>query len=103
MWSKAARRPLRLRGLAADLRRASPMASVPGKDRLLSVSIMAGPARDAAIEMLTGGGVSDRVSMFHDAPGAQPEELVRRLNAIAEQGETSHLVVPCEEERPAMA
>jgi G3E family GTPase len=69
----------------------------------MSVSIMAGPARDAAIEMLTGGGVSDRVSVLRDAPGAQPGELIRRLKAIAEKGDTNQLVIPCEDERPVMA
>jgi G3E family GTPase len=80
------------------------MAIVPGSDGgILSVSIMAGPARGIAMEMLTGARLADSISVFASPPGAQPEELIRSLNAIAEKGEARHLVVPCEEERPVMA
>lgn len=80
------------------------MAIVPGKDgEVLSVSIMAGPARGAAMEMLTEARLADSVSVFPSPPGAQPEELIRQLNAIAEKGEARQLVIPCEEERPVMA
>ncbi|HEV2806148.1 MAG TPA: GTP-binding protein [Chthoniobacterales bacterium] len=80
------------------------MAIVPGRDGgVLSVSIMAGPAREAAMEMLTGARLADSISVFAGPPGAQPEELVRSLDAIAEKGEERHLVLLCEKERPVMA
>lgn len=80
------------------------MAIVPGSDGgVMAVSLMAGPARGAAMKMLTEARLADSISVFASPPGAQPQELIRSLNATAEKGEARHLVVPCEEERPVMA
>jgi G3E family GTPase len=64
---------------------------------LMSVSIVAGPAAPSVIKKLDG------VTVFEEPPRATPDQIIQVLRAIAEEGETDHLVLPCAEDRPAMA
>jgi G3E family GTPase len=70
---------------------------------MMPVSIVAGPAATAAVEMLTRAAANYRITFFTAPPSAEPEELIRRLTAIAEKGETDRAVIQCEADRPAMA
>ena len=70
---------------------------------LMSVSIIAGPAATAAVEMLTRAAAGYPITLFVPSLGAEPDEVIRRITAIAEKGETDRLVIQCEADRPVMA
>src|SRR5437763_4137851 len=69
----------------------------------MSVSIIAGPAATAAVEMLTRAAASYPITLFVPSLGAEPDEVIRRITAIADKGETDRLVIQCEADRPVMA
>ena len=73
------------------------MAHRSGGMELMSVSVIAGPDAGAVIEKLGG------VTLFEPSSGSKPAEIVTQLKTIAEKGETAHLVIQCEIERPLMA
>jgi G3E family GTPase len=70
--------------------------------RLMSVSIMAGPATRALIDRLRGI-ETKRFAVFEQEPHSSPDEIINRLVAIAEKGETDQLIIECEPDRPPMA
>jgi len=53
--------------------------------------------------MLTRAAASYRITVFTATPSAEPDELIRRLTAIAEKGETDRVVIQCDPDKPAMA
>src|SRR6478672_8049537 len=67
------------------------------------VSIVAGPATAAFLQKLPLAAASRRLAVFEQPSGAEPEEIIRRLNAIADEGAVDHLIIACEPERPVMA
>ncbi|PYJ90076.1 MAG: hypothetical protein DME70_01205, partial [Verrucomicrobia bacterium] len=69
----------------------------------MSVSIIAGPAGTAAVEMLTRAAASYPITLFVPSLGAEPDEVIRRITAIAEKGATDRLIIQCEAERAVMA
>lgn len=64
---------------------------------LMSVSIVAGPAARSVIHRL------DAVTVFDEPAGSTPEQIIDRLQAVAERGGPNHLILPCAADRPAMA
>ena len=73
------------------------MASVP-----MSVSVIAGPASEAVMDLLRGTHRKG-LAIFEQEAHAQPEEIVARLRALAAKGEVNHLIIQCEPTRPLMA
>ena len=69
----------------------------------MSVSIIAGPSANLVVEILARTTTGHRISLFTAPPGARPEELIRRIKAIAESRETDWLILQAEEGTPAMA
>ena len=68
----------------------------------MSVSIIAGPASDAALEKLSEL-EPKRFSVFRPSPNTEPEEIVAGLRSITEKGEVDRLIIQCEADRPLMA
>ena len=80
------------------------MAGASGKvTGLMSVSIVAGPCASAVVRILAPAKAKPRIGRFIGTAAAEPDELIRRIKGIAEAGETDHLILQCEQERPAMA
>jgi G3E family GTPase len=64
---------------------------------MMSVSIVAGPAARSVIDKLGG------VAAVAEFAGSTPDQIIQRLQAIVEKGDTADLILPCAEDRPAMA
>src|SRR4029077_11532829 len=67
------------------------------------VSIVAGPATPGFLQKLAPLLAGGRLAVFDQPAGSEPEEIIRRLTAIAEEGAIDHLIIACEPERPLMA
>jgi G3E family GTPase len=93
MSSKQALRPRLLLALGNDLRRVSP--------RMMSVSIVAGPAAPIVTDKIRSGVARSRV--FEPIPGANPDRIIEQITTFAQDDETDHLIIQCEADRPIMA
>lgn len=67
------------------------------------VSIVAGPATRAFCQELPPTLARERLEVFEPAAGSEPEEIIRRLKAMAGEKALDHLLIVCEPERPVMA
>jgi len=80
------------------------MSESPSADnRILSVSIVAGPSAGALLEQI-GAIKNERLQVL--PPGAisgEGDQAFAQLCAIAEQGEVDHLVIGCDSDTPPMA
>ena len=70
--------------------------------RPMSVSVIAGPSA-AAVMVGLHASIGKRFAIFEQGAHSTPQEVMARLRAIAEKGETDHLIIHCEAERPLMA
>jgi G3E family GTPase len=68
---------------------------------MLSVSIVAGPAA----RVVTGRARdrATRFKVFEPIPGSDPDQIIEQIKTIAQDGDTDHLIVQCEADRPIMA
>src|SRR5689334_2367454 len=64
---------------------------------VMSVSIVAGPAARSVIDKLGG------VAVVAESAGSTPDEIIHWFQAIAEKGGATDLILPCAEDKPAMA
>jgi G3E family GTPase len=69
---------------------------------MMSVSIVAGPAARAVIDKARRSR-ANRLSVFEPSPGSNPRSIIEQIRTIAQDGETGHLIVQCESDRPIMA
>ena len=90
------------------------MTGAPEKDwELLSVSIAAGPAVTAFLETIgsaktglltsTRTEASNDLTVFHQPPGSNPDQIVNEIRVIAGKRAVDHLIIECEPDRPPMA
>lgn len=71
--------------------------------RILSVSIVAGPSAGALLQQI--GAIREERRLVLPAGAISPDghDALKRISAIAEQGEVDHLVIECNSQTPAMA
>src|SRR4051812_48588595 len=93
MSSNQALRPRLSLGLVNGLRRVSP--------RMMSVSIVAGPATRVVTDELRSRAAPSRV--FEPISGSNPDRIIEQITTVVQDGETDHLIIQCEADRPIMA
>jgi G3E family GTPase len=69
---------------------------------MMSVSIVAGPAARPVIDQARRNHAK-RVDVFEPIRDSNPEQIIERIRTIACEGETDHLIIQCEADRPIMA
>src|SRR2546421_4811163 len=89
---KALRRRLWLEPVNG-LRRVSP--------RMMSVSIVAGPAAPVVTDKIRNRAA--RLRVFEPISGSNPDRIIEQTTTFAQDGETVHLIIQCEADRPIMA
>ena len=68
---------------------------------MMSVSIVAGPAARAITDKVRSSVARSRV--LEPIAGSNPAQIIEQIKTIAQDGETEHLVIQCEADRPIMA
>src|SRR2546423_8103765 len=75
------------------LRRVSP--------RMMSVSIVAGWTERVVTDKIRTRAARSRV--FEPVSGSNPDRIIEQITTFAQDGETDHLIIQCEADRPIMA
>jgi G3E family GTPase len=68
---------------------------------MMSVSIVAGPAARVVTDRIRSGVARSRV--FEPISGSSPDRIIGQITTFAQDGETDHLIIQCEVDRPIMA
>lgn len=68
---------------------------------MMSVSIVAGPAARLVTDRVRSCATRSRI--FGPIAGSNPDQIIEQIKTIAQHGETDHLIIQCEAERPVMA
>src|SRR3954447_12768600 len=68
---------------------------------MMSVSIVAGPVARTVTDKARGRATRSRV--FEPASGSNPVQIIEQIKSMAVGGQTDHLIVECERDRPIMA
>jgi G3E family GTPase len=69
---------------------------------MLSVLIAAGPAAGPVIDQARRTRAK-RIDVFEPIRDSNPKQIIEQLRTIAREGETDHLIIQCEADRPIMA
>jgi len=67
----------------------------------MSVSIVAGPAARVVTDKIRSR--TERSRVFEPISGSNPDRIIEQITKFAQNGETDHLIIQCEEDRPIMA
>ena len=67
----------------------------------MAVSIVAGPAARVVTDKVPSRAARSRV--FEPIPGSNPDRIVEQIRTFAQDGQTDHLIIQCEADRPIMA
>jgi G3E family GTPase len=68
---------------------------------MMSVSIVAGPAARVVTDKIRSGVA--RLKVFGPISGSSPNRIIEQITTFAQDGETDHLIIQCEADRPIMA
>jgi G3E family GTPase len=69
---------------------------------MMWVSIVAGPASRIVTDKARGSRET-RSKVFEPISGSSPERIIEQIESIARDGQTDHLIVKCEADKPIMA